>query len=96
MFRLFEIFFRVKPAIFDLFLAAGIACYIGLFYLAIMVRLRQVLIFLYQSNSRQLIVLYSLESRNTVELAFYDHPSSVNRSHFGSYNALLESRRGRT
>ena len=29
----------MKPAIFDLFLAAGIACYIGLFYLAIMVSL---------------------------------------------------------
>ena len=28
---------RVKPAIFDLFLAVGIATYLGLFYLALVV-----------------------------------------------------------
>ena len=29
--------FRVKPAIFDLFLALGIASYLGVFYLALVV-----------------------------------------------------------
>lgn len=32
--------YRVKPAIFDLFLAVGIASYLGLFYLAVMVSLK--------------------------------------------------------